>query len=65
MHQWTQFEAWPEGVTHSGVVTFHELGPRLTRVQVSLDVETGAWRGTIHDGEVVERAQRRRAGSRS
>jgi uncharacterized membrane protein len=79
-----------EGVTHTGVVTFHELAPRLTRVQVSLDVEpgswiekaargmrhvkravradlarfkafiemqeveTGAWRGTIHDGEVVE-----------
>jgi uncharacterized membrane protein len=84
--------AWSvtEGVTHSGVVTFHELAPRLTRVQVSLDVEpgslvekaargmrhvkravradlarfkafvemqeepTGAWRGTISDGEVVE-----------
>jgi uncharacterized membrane protein len=79
-----------QGVTHTGVVTFHELAPRLTRVQVSLDVdpgsliekaargmrhvkravradlarfkafiemqevETGAWRGTIHDGEVVE-----------
>ncbi|HXE44637.1 MAG TPA: SRPBCC family protein [Conexibacter sp.] len=79
-----------EGVTHTGVVTFHELGPRLTRIQVSLDldpgslvekaargmrhlkravradlarfkaftemqeVETGAWRGTIHDGELVE-----------
>ena len=79
-----------EGVTHTGVVTFHELAPRLTRVQVSLDVEpgsliekaargmrhvkravradmarfkafiemqeveTGAWRGVIHDGELVE-----------
>jgi uncharacterized membrane protein len=79
-----------EGVTHTGVVTFHELGPRLTRVMVTLDVEpgsliekaargmrhvkravradlhrfkafiemqeveTGAWRGTIHDGEVAE-----------
>ncbi|HYI79615.1 MAG TPA: SRPBCC family protein [Thermoleophilaceae bacterium] len=79
-----------QGVTHTGVVTFHELAPRLTRVQVSLDVdpgsliekaargmrhikravradmarfkafiemqevETGAWRGVIHDGEVVE-----------
>jgi uncharacterized membrane protein len=86
-----------EGVTHSGVVTFHELGPRLTRVQVSLDVEpgsliekaargmrhvkravradlsrfkafiemrgeeTGAWRGTIKDGDVVKRS----SGSRS
>jgi uncharacterized membrane protein len=79
-----------EGVAHTGVVTFHELGPRLTRVQVSLDVEpgswiekaargmryikravradlarfkafiemqeveTGAWRGVIHDGELVK-----------
>lgn len=79
-----------QGVTHTGVVTFHELAPRLTRVQVSLDfepgsliekaargmrhvkravradlarfkafiemqeVETGAWRGVIHDGEVAE-----------
>ena len=79
-----------EGVTHTGVVTFHELAPHLTRIQVSLDVdpgsliekaargmrhvkravradlarfkgfielqevESGAWRGTIHDGEVVE-----------
>jgi uncharacterized membrane protein len=31
-----------EGVIHSGVVTFHELAPRLTRVQVSLDVEPGS-----------------------
>jgi uncharacterized membrane protein len=79
-----------EGARHTGVVTFHELAPRLTRVQVSLDVEpgtwiekaargmrhvkravradmarfkafiemqeveTGAWRGVIHDGEVVK-----------
>ena len=79
-----------EGVSHTGVVTFHELAPRLPRVQVSLDVEpgslkekaargmrhvkravradlarfkayiemqeveTGAWRGVIHDGELVE-----------
>jgi uncharacterized membrane protein len=79
-----------EGVIHTGVVTFHELAPNLTRVQVSLDVEpgsliekaargmrhvkravrgdlarfkayiemqeveTGAWRGAIHDGELVE-----------
>jgi uncharacterized membrane protein len=78
------------GVTHTGVVTFHELADRLTRVQVTLDVEpgsllekaargmrhvkravradlarfkafiemqeieTGAWRGVIHDGELVE-----------
>jgi uncharacterized membrane protein len=79
-----------KGVSHTGVVTFHELADRLTRVQVSLDVEpgsllekaargmrhvkravradlarfkafiemqeveTGAWRGVIHDGELVE-----------
>jgi uncharacterized membrane protein len=79
-----------KGVTHTGVVTFHELADRLTRVQVTLDVEpgsllekaargmrhvkravradlarfkafiemqeveTGAWRGVIHDGELVK-----------
>lgn len=32
-----------QGVVHNGVVTFHELGPRLTRVQVSLDLEPGSW----------------------
>jgi carbon monoxide dehydrogenase subunit G len=31
-----------EGMTHTGVVTFHELGPRLTRVEVSMDVEPGS-----------------------
>jgi uncharacterized membrane protein len=31
-----------EGVSHSGVVTFHELAPRLTRVEVNLDVEPGS-----------------------
>src|SRR5581483_10026217 len=31
-----------EGLTHTGVVTFHELGPRLTRVEVNLDVEPGS-----------------------
>jgi uncharacterized membrane protein len=31
-----------EGVTHTGVVTFHELAPRLTRVEVSLDIEPGS-----------------------
>lgn len=84
-----------QGVTHTGVVTFHELAPRLTRVQVSLDVEpgsliekaargmrymkravradlarfkafiemqeveTGAWRGVIHDGKVVKKHDRK------
>jgi uncharacterized membrane protein len=31
-----------EGITHTGVVTFHELAPRLTRVEISLDVEPGS-----------------------
>jgi len=84
--QWTV----TKGITHTGVVTFHELADRLTRVQVTLDVqpgsllekaargmrhvkravradlarfkafiemqevETGAWRGVIHDGELVK-----------
>ena len=79
-----------EGITHSGVVTFHELAENLTRIEVNLDVdpgsliekaargmrhvkravradlarfkafvemqelETGAWRGVIIDGELVE-----------
>src|SRR5215211_4070049 len=79
-----------QGITHSGVASFHELAPRLTRVEITLDVEpgsliekaargmrhikravradlarfkafmemqeieTGAWRGVIEDGEVVE-----------
>jgi uncharacterized membrane protein len=79
-----------QGMTHTGVVTFHELAPNLTRVLLSFDVEpgsliekaargmrhvkraaradlhrfkaliemagleTGAWRGRIEDGELVE-----------
>jgi uncharacterized membrane protein len=79
-----------QGITHTGVVTFHELAPKLTRIEVTLDVdpgsliekaargmrhvkravradlarykafiemqelETGAWRGVIERGEVVE-----------
>jgi uncharacterized membrane protein len=79
-----------EGISHTGVVTFHELSDRLTRIELSVDVapdsllekaargmraikramradlhrfkafieveelETGAWRGVIEDGEVVE-----------
>ena len=30
-----------EGITHTGVVTFHELAPRLTRVEINMDVEPG------------------------
>jgi uncharacterized membrane protein len=79
-----------QGITHTGVVTFHELAPRLTRIELTMDVdpgsliekaargmrhvkraargdlhrfkafievaemETGAWRGVIEDGDVVE-----------
>ncbi len=79
-----------QGVTHTGVVTFHELAESLTRIEVNLDLdpsglieksgrgmrhvkrtvrselhrfkafiemqemETGAWRGVIEDGELVE-----------
>jgi hypothetical protein len=78
------------GITRPGVVTFHELAPRLTRIEINLDVdtrslieqaargmrhvkravradlhrfkasiemqelETGAWRGVIEDGELIE-----------
>ena len=79
-----------QGITHTGVVTFHELAPRLTRIELTMDVdpgsliekaargmrhvkravradlhrfkafievqelETGAWRGVIEDGDLVE-----------
>jgi uncharacterized membrane protein len=79
-----------DGITHTGVVTFHELAENLTRIEINIDVdpsgliekagrgmrhvkrtvrselhrfkafiemqevETGAWRGVIEDGEVVE-----------
>jgi uncharacterized membrane protein len=79
-----------QGITHAGVVSFHELAPNLTRVLLSIDVqpggliekmargmrhvkravrgdlhrfkafiemsqvETGAWRGVIEEGELVE-----------
>jgi uncharacterized membrane protein len=78
------------GMQHVGVVTFHELSDRLTRVELNIDLdpdgaiekiargarfakraaradlkrfkafvemrdeETGAWRGAIEDGDVVE-----------
>jgi uncharacterized membrane protein len=48
-----------DGITHTGVVTFHELAPRLTRIELGLDVEPGgmlekAARGMRH----VKRAAR-------
>jgi len=91
-----------QGLSHKGVATFHELAPRLTRVELNVDVEpgsliekfargarhvkramradlhrfkayimmneaeSGAWRGTIEDGEVKQQreSQRSRSGSR-
>lgn len=38
-----------EGFDHSGVVTFHKLAPRLTRIEVSMDV---------HPRGILERAAR-------
>jgi uncharacterized membrane protein len=48
-----------EGMTHTGWITFHELGPQLTRLELSLDLEPGgllekAARGMRH----VKRAAR-------
>jgi len=90
-----------EGLAHTGVVTFHELAPRLTRVEVSLDFEPhgmlekmgrgmrfakravradlhrfkaiveldeeaeDGWRGTIEDGEVKRKTERKAGRSRS
>ncbi|MFL5866651.1 MAG: SRPBCC family protein [Thermoleophilaceae bacterium] len=90
-----------EGLNHTGVVSFHELAPRLTRIELTLDVEpgsmiekaargmrhvkravradlkrfkayievkeeeSGAWRGTIDDGEKKSRPSRRRKTSSS
>jgi uncharacterized membrane protein len=31
-----------EGVTHAGVVTFHELAPNLTHVELNMDVQPGS-----------------------
>jgi uncharacterized membrane protein len=90
-----------EGLSHTGVVTFHKLADRLTRIEVSLDIEPhgmfekmgrgmrfakravradlhrfkalveleeeaeGGWRGTIEDGKVKRRTERRSNGSRT
>jgi uncharacterized membrane protein len=84
-----------EGLSHSGVVTFHQLAPRLTRIEVTLDVKPDSllekagrgmrftkravrgdlhrfkafaeieenakngWRGTIKDGNVTRRSDRK------
>ena len=85
-----------QGAAHTGVVTFHKLGERLTRIEVTLDIEPSGliekagrgwrfakrgvrgdlhrfkayaelsddkpkgWRGTIQDGEVKRRTERKR-----
>jgi uncharacterized membrane protein len=93
-----------QGLAHSGVVTFHQLAPRLTRIEVTLDVKPDSllekagrgmrftkravrgdlhrfkayvemeehtergWRGTIEDGDVKRKSDRKSrngAGSRS
>jgi uncharacterized membrane protein len=84
-----------QGLAHTGVATFHRLSPRLTRIEVTVDVEPsgvieklargmrfikravradlhrfkayveleeeaeGAWRGTIKEGNVRRRSDRR------
>jgi uncharacterized membrane protein len=90
-----------QGFAHTGVVTFHELAPRLTHIELTMDVEPsnvvdkasrgmrfvkravrgdlhrfkaymelkeeaeGGWRGTIEDGEVKRRTERRSSGRSS
>jgi uncharacterized membrane protein len=90
-----------QGLSHNGVATFHELAPRLTRIEVNVDVEpgsliekfargarhvkrairadlhrfkaqvmmneeeSGAWRGTIEDGDVTSSEGDEKKGSES
>ena len=90
-----------EGLAHSGVVTFHKLAPRLTRIEVTLDMEPEGivekmgrgmrfakravrgdlhrfkahaemeeeaekgWRGTIEDGKVKRKTERKSSHSSS
>ena len=91
-----------EGLAHTGVVTFHELAPRLTRIEVTVDVQPdsllekmgrgmrfakravrgdlhrfkayveieeeapeGGWRGTIKDGDVKSKTERKSKSSSS
>ena len=49
-----------QGLTHTGVVTFHELAPRLTRIELTMDVDPGsliekAARGMRHIKRAVAR----------
>jgi uncharacterized membrane protein len=90
-----------DGLMNSGIVTFHELAPRLTRIEVTMDVKPDSllekagrgmrfakrsvrgdlhrfkafvemeehadkgWRGTIEDGNVKRKSQRKSNGSKS
>lgn len=90
-----------QGYAHTGVVTFHELSDRLTRIEVTVDFEPSnvvdkasrgmrfakravrgdlhrfkahaelndepedGWRGTIEDGEVKRRTERKSSGGSS
>jgi uncharacterized membrane protein len=87
-----------DGLMNSGVVTFHSLAPRLTRIEVTMDVKPDSlvekagrgmrftkravrgdlhrfkayvemeehtdkgWRGTIEDGDVKKKTQRKSGG---
>src|SRR5215210_2019374 len=90
-----------EGLAHTGVVTFHRLSNRLTRIELTMDIEPDSlvekagrgwrfakrairgdlhrfkahvelnedsprgWRGTIKDGDVKRRTERKSNSSRS
>jgi uncharacterized membrane protein len=90
-----------EGLAHTGVVSFHQLAPRLTRIELTLDIEPDSllekagrgmrftkravrgdlhrfkahaelceeaengWRGTIEDGKVKRKTERKSASSSS
>jgi uncharacterized membrane protein len=90
-----------EGLSHTGVATFHKLAPRLTRIELTLDIEPdsllekagrgmrftkraargdlhrfkafaeleeesdGGWRGTIEEGEVKRKTDRKQSRSGS
>jgi uncharacterized membrane protein len=90
-----------QGPSHSGVVTFHRLAPRLTRIEMTVDMKPnglvekagrgmrftkravrgdlhrfkafaemeeeaeGGWRGTIEDGEVKRKSDRKSPRSQS
>jgi uncharacterized membrane protein len=90
-----------DGLMNSGVVTFHKLAPRLTRIELTMDVKPDSllekagrgmrfakraargdlhrfkafvemeeqtdkgWRGTIKDGDVKKKTERKAGGGRS